>query len=176
MPQQPFRKLNSLPPLEEGQRELWRDAASPRCWSEAERLLIPPSLLPWMLLPLPHPPPPPPTSSPLEEEKKKSNSGFFPPPPQRQTQRKEGTLSQSIGFYKNPMATQKNREQLPRVVTRLKRPPAPQNSDSAIIPELQNEQVLMGGGEDRTGEERRGANYCSVIITAAAAAEDVVLT
>lgn len=72
------------------------------------------------------------------------------------------------------MATQKNREQLPRVVTRLKCPPAPQNSDSAIIPELQNEQVLMGGGEVRTGEERRGANYCSIIITAAA--EDVVLT
>lgn len=71
------------------------------------------------------------------------------------------------------MATQKNREQLPRVVTRLKRPPS-QNSDSAIIPKLQNEQVLMGGGG---GQERRGANYCSTITTAAAAAAgDGVLT
>lgn len=75
---------------------------------------------------------------PLPASARKSNSDFFPPPPrQRQTRRKEGSLSPVNRFLQNPMATQKNREQLPHVVTGSKRSPAPPETvTAALFPSL----------------------------------------
>lgn len=141
MSRQPFRKLNFL-----------------RRWKSAEGGLtvnVTPLLLAVGLKQSTSPPRDAATIAPPASGSRKVIAVFFffPPPPQRQTQRKEGTLSQSIGFRKKkPMATQKNRAQLPNVVTGLKCSPAPQNTVTATLSPSFNRQVLLGGG----GGEGRG--------------------
>lgn len=138
---QPFRKLNFLQKQRgRGRFNCSRNAASPRSWSDRETPFF------CFLSPGCYYRSPP---ARLWKKKKVIAVSSSSSLPQRQTQRKEGTLSQSIGFTKPHGNAEKPWATSPRC-DRVKALPSPPNSDSDIIP-IQREQVLLGGGGGAEG-------------------------